>query len=92
MVAVGLTVAPGGVATTATVNDILRRVQAEIPDVRARLGIKTLRPKRLATEDLLMEIPGAEASRKADELAAILRDRIEPEAGVRRSPGPKGRS
>jgi len=80
---VGLTIVPGGDATAATVTDVFRRVQAEVPDVRARLGIKAIRPKRAATGDLLLEIPGAEAPRKADDLAALLREHIEEGEGVR---------
>jgi len=82
-VAVGLTIVPGGDPTAATVTDVFRRVQAEVPDVRARLGIKAIRLKRATTGDLLLEIPGAEAPRKADDLAALLREHIEEGEGVR---------
>jgi len=81
--AVGLTIVPGGDATAATVTENFRRVQSEVPDVRARIGIKVIRPKRAATGDLLLEIPGAEALRKADELVALLREYIGEDEGVR---------
>jgi len=81
--AVGLTVVPGGPATASTVNDILKRVQTEIPNLRTRIGIRKIRPRRAATGDLLMEIPGADASHKADELAALLREHIDEAEGVK---------
>jgi len=81
--AVGLTVVPGGPATASTVNDILKRVQTEIPNLRTRIGIRKIRPRRAATGDLLMEIPGADASHKADELAALLREHIGEAEGVK---------
>jgi len=65
------------------VTDILRRARAVAPELCTHIGIKTLRPKRSATGDMLLEIPGADSSRKADELAAYLRGFVEEEAGVR---------
>jgi len=65
------------------VTDVLKRLRAEIPDVRARTGIDRLIPKRAATGDLLLEIPGSDASRKADALAALMRDCIGGMEGVK---------
>jgi len=76
-------VVPGGTATTATVNEILRRATVEVPDPRARFGIKTIRPKKSATGDLILEIPGVDSARKTDELASFLREVAGDEAGVR---------
>jgi len=63
---VGLIAVPGGGATASTVNGVLERAMALVPDARTRFGIKTIRPKKAATGDLLLEIPGADSARKAD--------------------------
>jgi len=76
-------VVPGGGARTSDPCDILRRVRAEVPDISSRYGIRELRPRRTATGDFIFEIPGAEASRKADELAALLRKHAKDVPGVR---------
>jgi len=51
--------------------------------VRARIRFKKLIPKRAATGDLLLEVPGADASRKADALTALMREHIGGMEGVR---------
>jgi len=76
-------VVPGGGARTSDPSDILRRAKAEVPDITSRYGITELRPRRTATGDILLEIPGADASRKADDLAAFLRKHARDVAGVR---------
>jgi len=81
--AVGLIVVPGGDATAATTNAILKRGMEEVPDARARFGIKTIRPRKTATGVLLLEIPGEDSARKADELASFLRGMVGEGAGVR---------
>jgi len=81
--AVGLTIVPGGGARTSDPCDILRRARAEVPDIRSRYGIKELRSRRTTTGDILLEIPGADASRRADELAALLRKHAEDVPGVK---------
>jgi len=81
--AVGLTVVPGGGARASDAGEILRRAKAEVPDVRSRYGITELRPRRTATGDIIFEIPGADAARKADDLAALLRKHAQEVAGVR---------
>jgi len=48
-----------------------------------QFGIKTIRPKKSATGDLILEIPGVDSARKADELASFLRGVAGKDAGVR---------
>jgi len=81
--AVCLTVVPGGGATTATVRDIIVRATARVQDVRSHFGIKAIRTKKTATGDLMLEIPGVDAARKADELASFLREVARDVKGIR---------
>jgi len=66
--AVGVAIVPGWDGEVPSFADILRRGKDSVPDVGAHLGIKALHAKRSATDDLLIEIPGPDASRKADNL------------------------
>jgi len=76
-------VVPGEGARASDAGEILKRAKAEVPDIRSRYGITELRPRRTATGDIIFEIPGADAARKADDLAALLRRHAQEVAGVR---------
>jgi len=72
--AVGVTVVPGWDGEVPSFTDILKRAKALVPDVNARFGIRDLHARRSATDDLLLEIRGSDASRKADNLAEVFRN------------------
>jgi len=71
--AVGLSVAPVGDGGAPSLAEILRRARTEIPNATKAFGNKTVRPRRMATGSLLLEIPGAEALQRADQMATRLR-------------------
>jgi len=80
--AVGLTVASVGGREAPTIPDIMRRAREAIPDYKV-FGIKWIKPKRMATGGLLLEIPGAASFQQADALASRLREVFSEEAGLR---------
>jgi len=63
--------------------DVMRTVRAAVPDVYATYGIKVVRPRRMATGGLLLEIPGANAAQQADALASRIREMFPEETGLR---------
>jgi len=80
--AVGLTAASVGGREAPKMKDIMRRAREAIPDYKV-YGIKWIKPKRMATGGLLLEIPGAASSQQADALASRLREVFSEEAGLR---------
>jgi len=68
--------------------DIMRRAKAEIPNVTATFGIKSVRPKCIATGGLLLEVLGANAAQQANTLASRLRELFPEDPDF--APGEKG--
>jgi len=81
--AVGLSMEAAGNNGAPTLADILRRARTEIPNVTKAFGTKTVKPRRMASGGLLLEIPGPDASRRAKEMASQLRALFPDGSGVR---------
>jgi len=81
--AVGLTAVPGPDGEAPTLADIVRKARTAVSDLNAMFGIRSMRSRRMASGGMLLQIPGVEASQKADALANRLQEVLAEVPGVR---------
>jgi len=80
--AIRLTMVSVGSAAPPKYAEAMQKAREEIPDYKV-FGIKRMKPRRMATGRLLLEIPGAASAQQADALASCLREVFPEESGVK---------